>query len=113
MLEKDENTEYIRVLKRALVDNGIGARFPLVRTQGRLLWVEMANVLGGFEKEDSRFYDLDIQVEATTLIFFGSGTTTANTLTAKNPCLPLPKPPSVPLELVRLLVAVFILGIWR
>lgn len=40
----------------------------------------MANVLRESEKEDSRLDDLDVQVEATSLIFAGSGTT-ANTLT--------------------------------
>jgi cytochrome P450 len=40
----------------------------------------MSNVLREAEKDDSRLDDLDVQVEATSLIFAGSGTT-ANTLT--------------------------------
>jgi cytochrome P450 len=40
----------------------------------------MSNVLREAEKEDSQLDDLDVEVEATSLIFAGSGTT-ANTLT--------------------------------
>jgi len=40
----------------------------------------MSNVLREAEKDDTRLDDLDVQVEATSLIFAGSGTT-ANTLT--------------------------------
>ncbi|TLD36370.1 hypothetical protein E2P81_ATG03259 [Venturia nashicola] len=112
MLEKGEKTEYIRVLERALVGNGIGAELPFVRAIGRLIPTKvtreafdatnyilqygqravdnakamggdsnlMANVLRESEKEDSKLDDLDVQVEATSLIFAGSGTT-ANTLT--------------------------------
>lgn len=108
-----QNTEYILVLERALVDNGIGAKFPLVRAIGLGLIPTkvtceafdatdyilqygqravdnakamgrdsnlMASVSCESEKEGSRFDDLDVQVEATSLILSGSGTT-ANTLT--------------------------------